>query len=839
MGAFTRGIFSLLFPVHILIAQINSVPFVERFDSVQAPALPPGWETSTNRTSTGDFFSTATSARSAPFAVQSTNSTIAQFLISPVFDFSSVIPDELQFYIARSGTHTSDLLIETTLDGGNTWPLLPGDTLTNSGTTGYARTTLQLPDTLSNHFCRFRWRILGGKGGTTGTFRIDDISVTVQTPYDLAAARLSVLPEFPASSDQISLTLIVKSLGVLTSSQYVVEFFLDVDNDGVADLSEQFASAVGLPITPGDSLQIQATHAPLPPGTYRFLSVVRQSEDGNPANDTASVVTDVGVDPGSIVVNEIMYAPGGDEPEWVEFLNISDVPVNLKNWTISDNRTSLRSRVSSGNLIVQPAGFVLIAKDTTVHSSYDTIPAPVSISNFSALNNTSPDAVVLFDTRSITIDSVAYDPLWGGNDGRSLERIDPLGPSNSISNWISSVSPAHGTPGRTNTVVMKDVDVRFETVTASGTTILIQVLNAGRLPVLSFEVDLSSNFNGSEIAAGTIPFSGILARGESVFLSFNWLDAPPGRTAVLLLIDLPGDQRPENNTDTVFVVRQFKLNDVVINEIMFEPLSGQNEWLELVNRTERTIDLAGWQIRDLPAPSGSTNRFTIGGSNGLLGPGGFKVLAAESTFHALFPNADTSSVILFRQAGGFSFGNDGDAVILTDLSGALIDSLAYSPSWHHPKIRDTRGRSLERIRPDLGTNDPRNWSTSADPAGGSPGIRNSIFTAGVSSTSSLSFSPNPFSPDGDGYEDHCAVRFNIPDPVSVVRIGIYDLGGRLIRMLADGEPFGTQGEVVWDGMESGRRKARIGPHIVLLEAIGADGSVFSARGVVVVAARLD
>ncbi|HEX9614125.1 MAG TPA: lamin tail domain-containing protein, partial [Bacteroidota bacterium] len=360
----------------------------------------------------------------------------------------------------------------------------------------------------------------------------------------------------------------------------------------------------------------------------------------------------------------------------------------------------------------------------------------------------------------------------------------------------------------------------------------------GRAPVFSFEIDLVSIQNDLERNIGAIPFSGTLVRGESAFLSYNWVDAPSGRTAVVLRIDLPGDQRPENNADTVHVVRQFEPNDVVINEIMFEPLNGQNEWLEVVNRTEKGVDLAGWQIRDLPTPSGSTNRFTIGGSNSLLEPGGFKVLVAESTIYSLFPNIDTSSVILFRQSGGFSFGNDGDAVILTDLSGAVIDSLVYSPSWHHPKVKDTRGRSLERIRPDLVTNDPRNWSTTADPAGGSPGIRNSIFTAGSSSTSSLSFSPNPFSPDNDGHEDYCAVRFEIPIPSSVVRIRIFDLGGRLIRTLADGETFGPQGEVIWDGMESGGRKARIGPHIVLLEASGADGSVFSARGVVVVAARL-
>ena len=838
MGALHRGILPLL-PIHILVAQISSFPYLERFDSVQTPALPPGWETSASRLATGDFFSTTTSARSSPFAVQSTNSTIAQTLISPIFDFTSFIPDKLDFYIARSGTHTSNLLIEASLDNGSTWPLTLGDTLRHPGSSGYMRTTLQLPNTLANQSCRFRWRILGGTGGSTGTFRIDDISLTVLTPYDLTVTLLSFRPESPTYSDQLTLNATVQSSGVLPASQYAVDFFLDLNEDGIGEQMERFASATGPPIAPGDSLQLWVIHAPLAPGAYRFLCVAQLPEDENTGNDTAYVIAEIGAPPGSIIINEIMYAPAGDEPEWLEFLNVSEVPVNLMRWNISDNRITAKTILSFGDFIAPPGGFVLVAKDSGYFSVHDTIQAPVSISNFPALNNTTPDAVVLYDTRGITIDSVGYDPLWGAGTGQSLERIDPLSNSNDAANWIPSLSPTRSTPGRPNSLAIRDVDVRFKSVFASGTTIFAHLANAGRETVGSFGVLLWSNQDGETTGIGTMVFSGILTRGDSAFLSYNWLDAPSGRTAVVLQIDLPGDQRLENNTDTVEVIRQFKQSDVVINEIMFEPLSDQNEWVELANLTAKPVDLAGWKISDAPTASGNTNKFAVVGPNSMVEPGGFKILVAESTFFSLFPHIDAASVILFNRAGGFSFGNEGDAVILTDLIGTVIDSLWYSPSWHHPKVKDTRGRSLERIRPDLPTNDPRSWGTSsANSGGGSPGQRNSIFTASTPSTSSLSFSPNPFSPDGDGHEDFCAVRFNIPNPSSVVRIRIFDLGGRLIRTLADGEPFGPEGEVLWDGMESSRRKARIGPHIVLLEASGSDGSVFSARGVVVVAARL-
>jgi hypothetical protein len=44
---------------------------------------------------------------------------------------------------------------------------------------------------------------------------------------------------------------------------------------------------------------------------------------------------------------------------------------------------------------------------------------------------------------------------------------------------------------------------------------------------------------------------------------------------------------------------------------------------------------------------------------------------------------------------------------------------------------------------------------------------------------------------------------------------------------------------VWDGRDDGGRKARIGPYVVLLEALNDPGGIISiAKGLVVLAARL-
>jgi len=45
---------------------------------------------------------------------------------------------------------------------------------------------------------------------------------------------------------------------------------------------------------------------------------------------------------GDLLINEIMYAPTGDEPEWVEFYNAAPDSINLKNWKISDSNISTK-----------------------------------------------------------------------------------------------------------------------------------------------------------------------------------------------------------------------------------------------------------------------------------------------------------------------------------------------------------------------------------------------------------------------------------------------------------------------------------------------------------------
>jgi hypothetical protein len=340
----------------------------------------------------------------------------------------------------------------------------------------------------------------------------------------------------------------------------------------------------------------------------------------------------------------------------------------------------------------------------------------------------------------------------------------------------------------------------------------------------------------------TVSLPQALAANDSVFVSSSPLVLPSGETQIIIVVQFRRDERMRNNRASLAVQAGPEERSVVINEIMFEPLDGQNEWFEVYNRSGDSIDLQGWSFNDKEKASG-VNSFVITHQSHILAPHSFMVVAADSSFFHMYPELcrvdSLNAVFILSRSSGFSFNNDADAIVLKDITGRTIDSIAYSTHWHSPNTVDTRGRSLERINPNIDSNDPRNWSTCTDVTGGTPAKVNSIFASSTSSSARLSFSPNPFSPDGDGFEDFCVFHYNLPLMSSTMNAKIYDIKGRLIRRLVNGEFAGSQGDIIWDGLDDNKQRARIGIYVVFLEAVDrSSGKVITAKAAVVVATKL-
>lgn len=267
--------------------------------------------------------------------------------------------------------------------------------------------------------------------------------------------------------------------------------------------------------------------------------------------------------------------------------------------------------------------------------------------------------------------------------------------------------------------------------------------------------------------------------------------------------------------------------NVVINEVLAnEPGSSTKlEWVELYNADSARLAMDGWAF----VCKDDTTSFPIGT---LIPANGFLIIARQLSSEP----PDSNS---FEAYWGDGSGIWGDApeedfpvieakISLTNSGGtvSLVDPNRNVQVFTWDKDCGD-GVSMERVSPDEDA-----WLCCVGYDKSTPGKRNSVTTT-YSNEIELSIEPNPFSPDGDGFQDEAALRFSLPVE-SNLTIKIYDVKGRLIKTLVDDEPC-VSGDIAWDGKDEEGETVRIGIYVVWAEAAGNSRS--QAKTTVVVARR--
>ncbi|MFA6455498.1 MAG: lamin tail domain-containing protein [Bacteroidota bacterium] len=690
--------------------------------------------------------------------------------------------------------------------------------------------SLERIDTAAESVVQSNWKSSTHPTGATPGI----INSVTQKQFDGAIAHITTIPLHPVAEAPITVLTTIKNIGRQQLS--VVEFLLyaDENNDSIFT-STEVRDQQSLPaLAVGESFVVRTVLAPLSQGTFQLAAKIILFQDDDSSNNNSMFDLSVGLPPSSIIINEIMYAPAGDLPEWIEGYNTSGSPVTLRNWKISDNGTA-KGIVQHAAPIVPARSYFLITTDTVQLKNSFVIDAPIFQAAIPALNNSSVDAVVLFDERGATMDSVLYHPAWGGANSNSLQRYDPFASSVDSSNWLSGVP----SPGTENESTRKNVDLVLHRIAAEklpdGFKIIIVALNAGRSITDSAIVNLFSDTipgTGEKIFSSTIKQ---LAPLDSAVLMFEWRAQISGRKQLFAQIDCPHDERWNNNTGFVSVTNSFPVHTLIINEIMYEPFAGNAEFVELLNRTADSVNISEWKLMDQPGTSGNRAVILLSQSDLVLAPGQYVLIASDSAIFSQFPALAAKNIVL---SPALSLSNNGEDLVLVDISGTCIDSVRYSPLWHLKNI-SAPGRSLERIDPSGNTTDSRNWNSSVSKNGSSPLHSNSIFIGSKPPAATVGLSPNPFSPDQDGFEDFLSINYSLPAKSATIRVRIFDVTGRLIRRLVQQEPSSSTGSVIWNGCDDDGNRVRIGMYIILFEALdNFGGTVLTAKDVAVVARKL-
>ncbi|MCK9280106.1 MAG: lamin tail domain-containing protein [Melioribacteraceae bacterium] len=256
----------------------------------------------------------------------------------------------------------------------------------------------------------------------------------------------------------------------------------------------------------------------------------------------------------------------------------------------------------------------------------------------------------------------------------------------------------------------------------------------------------------------------------------------------------------------------YTYNSLVVNEIMYNPSLNEPEWFEVYNRSNDSINISCWEVSDLLSKPVKKKLIQ---ENLFIQQKEYFVIAKDSSF--LKCHSEFSGNIIITSFS--SLNNDKDGIVLYDATGKTIDSVYYEDK------AQLKGKSIERIDPDNNSNARDNWSSSLDISGSTPGKINSIFTyvdllEEKFAKSEISLSPNPFSPDGDGFEDDLNIQFSLSEPVSGINISIYNSRGILVKELVNNYSIAKNGFLNYDGKDKDGNPIKMGIYLMYIETTG-------------------
>ena len=410
--------------------------------------------------------------------------------------------------------------------------------------------------------------------------------------------------------------------------------------------------------------------------------------------------------------------------EFVEIHNPGKDTLNLEGWSLNDSQ----SKGSIKKTLIAPGEFLILCP-TTDSIQYKVLGKTAGISDWPSLGNSS-DRLVLKSFKNRTVDSIAYSDTWYDDakkkqGGWSLERIDVFSKCPDILNWTASTDTLGGTPGKQNSVNIRNynsIAFKADSLTVKSDTTLLLFFNKSA----DINSIRSENFVLSP-SAGQIKNITEDSKTRHLKITFNekFLAGKTYKLNISGIKDCSGNSIQSTSSQWSFTLPETSQPPlekpdtamIYITEIFADPSPEVGlplvEFVEIHNPGKDTLNLEGWSLNDTQT-KGSLKKNP-------LAPGEFLILC---------PAADTSQYKAFGKTAGISdwpsLGNSSDRLVLKSFKNRTVDSVSYSDIWYDDAKKRLGGWSLERIDVFSKCPDILNWMASTDTLGGTPGKKNSV-----------------------------------------------------------------------------------------------------------------
>lgn len=537
-----------------------------------------------------------------------------------------------------------------------------------------------------------------------------------------------------------------------------------------------------------------------------------------------------------VILTEIFADPspqvGLPDAEFVEIYNRSTNSINLAGWKFTDGSSTatLTSR------ILLPGQYLILASNTSA-ALYSSFGNTLGASNFPTLNNAG-ETLMLRAPDNTLIDSVNFNTTWYRDEdkkegGWTLELIDVNNPCGEEDNWTANETLQGGTPGYVNSVNTNKPDVtgpQLVSVTVTGTQELLLTFNEK----LEKQISKTDFETEPAVEIESVLFTSASLRQVKLNLAGQLQSRKLYMIKVVHVRDCAGNSIQEMHNQKTFALSEAaEPGDVLLNEILFNPRPGGVDFVEIVNTSDKYINLKNWGLANYENEIVLNTR-VLSTQDIVLSPGAFLAITPDGVILKNHYPLGIESNFLIATIPAMN--DDAGSIALISDTGIKQDHLMYNDDFHTPILKDTEGISLERISTAEMAANRSNWRSASSAAGfATPGFINSNSKPhAMGDEEKITIDPEIFSPDRPG-QDFAQIRYKFEQTGWVANIKIADQQGRVIKTLANNETLGHEGFFRWDGDREDGTWARMGYYFVWFEVFQLDGQVKTFRKRVVIA----
>lgn len=555
------------------------------------------------------------------------------------------------------------------------------------------------------------------------------------------------------------------------------------------------------------------------PGTYQVLCKQITDRNGNTVFNLKATFTytlNQKLKPYDVLITELMIDPTPTVRlppyEYIEVYNNTSKDIDLSAFKLGFDKNEYSFDTFS---LILPSYTYMILCEPAAFDSLKRFGNVIKMKRMPSLRNT--DGTVLLKEQNTIIHSVSYSDAWyqdakKKNGGYALEMINVNNVCDGESNWSGSMDARGGTPGSKNALANSEFTIPLRIDSLIVTTDFNKIhLFLNKKISTNPVIDISPSPGVQDIH--------YLDSLQKITISFNTLL----RSGIVYTVELNSRdciERKLNAVHTRFAKPETIVkNDLVLNEVLFNPPGGGSDYIEIFNASDKVLD-----IHKLRISNELNNRSVTITTNTLILPQTYWVFTNDTSWVIKsYVQVDTSKLITSSLP---SLPDDKGNISIWSKEGLLIDSFTYKESLHTSLLNSKEGVALERNESGVPGNSGWLSATTVDKYG-TPTRKNSKQI--VSSTNMFHLRTKTFSPDADGNDDEMKIDYTMSDNTYQTQVIIFDDQGRRIKKLYNNVLLPSSGTITWDGTDDTNNMALNGIYIAFIKAFNSKGNLVNQK----------